>query len=191
MGTRSGDLTPVCWFTLQGRRSSMRPSSKSWSTGGAGCWVFPASPQTCGTCIKQPTSNTDARLAIDMFCYSAAKQLAAMSAALGSVDTIVFTGGIGENDAQVRALICGHLGVMGVRLDADRNRNAGDPIRALAPGASRSSVRVLPAQEDKQIARLDLVPRSPRLISPGGTSGPQLVPGPRITLGALAHRRIT
>ena len=58
-----------------------------------------------------------------MFCYSAAKQLAAMSAALGGVDTIVFTGGIGENDAQVRALICGHLGVIGVRLDAARNRD--------------------------------------------------------------------
>ncbi|MGO9935226.1 MAG: acetate kinase, partial [Steroidobacteraceae bacterium] len=66
----------------------------------------------------------------------AAKQLAAMAAALGGVDTIVFTGGIGENDAQVRALICGHLGVLGVRFDT-----------------SRCQVRVLPSQEDEQIAR--------------------------------------
>lgn len=99
---------------------------------------------------KAAHSNPDARLAIDMFCYSAAKQLAAMSAALGGVDAIVFTGGIGENDAQVRALICGHLGVLGVRLDAAGNRDAGDPISA---SASRCQVRVLPSQEDEQIAR--------------------------------------
>jgi acetate kinase len=85
-----------------------------------------------------------------MFCYSAAKELAAMSAALGGVDTIVFTGGIGENDAQARDLICGRLGVIGVRLDAARNRDAGDPI---SDDASRCQVRVMPSQEDEQIAR--------------------------------------
>jgi acetate kinase len=95
-------------------------------------------------------SNTDARLAIDMFCYSAGKQLAAMSAALGGVDMIIFTGGIGENDVEARALICGHLGVIGVRLDAARNRVAGDPISDVA---SRCQVRVLHSQEDEQIAR--------------------------------------
>ena len=56
----------------------------------------------------------DARLAIDMFCYSVRKQIAAMMAALGGVDLIVFTGGIGENDGEVRASICAGL-VMGRR----------------------------------------------------------------------------
>jgi acetate kinase len=90
------------------------------------------------------------RFSRNMFCYSAAKQLAAMSTALGGIDTIVFTGGIGENDAEARALICGHLVVIGVRLDAARNRDAGDPI---SDEASRCQVRVLPSQEDEQIAR--------------------------------------
>ena len=73
-----------------------------------------------------------------------------MSAALGGVDTIVFTGGIGENDAEARALICGHLGVIGVRLEASRNRDADDPI---SDDASRCHVRILPSLEDEQIAR--------------------------------------
>ena len=71
-----------------------------------------------------------------------------MSVALGGVDTIVFTGGIGENDSEVRALICSHLKVIGVRLDGARNRDEGDPI---SDRASRCQVRVLPSQEDEQI----------------------------------------
>jgi acetate kinase len=99
---------------------------------------------------KAAPSNADARLAIDMFCYSTAKQLAAMSVALGSVEMIVFTGGIGENDAEVRARICGRLALIGVCLDAARNRDASDPI---SESASRCQVRLLPSQEDEQIAR--------------------------------------
>jgi acetate kinase len=74
-------------------------------------------------------SNPDARLAIEMFCYSVRKQVAAMIAALGGADRIVFTGGIGEHDAEARAEICDGLSWVGVR------------------------VSVLPSQEDEQIAR--------------------------------------
>jgi hypothetical protein len=52
------------------------------------------------------SSNVDARLAIQMFCYSVRKQVAAMIAALDGVDLVVFTGGIGENDGKARAAIC-------------------------------------------------------------------------------------
>lgn len=68
----------------------------------------------------------------------------------GGVDAIVFTGGIGENDAQVRTLICGRLAVIGVRLNTARNRDACNPI---SNGASRCQVRVAPSPEDEQIAR--------------------------------------
>ena len=91
-------------------------------------------------------SNPDAQLAIRMFCYRAAKELAAMSTALGGVDAIVFTGGIGENDAQVRAEICGRLACIGVDDDS---------IVAELPGrrAPRCRVLVLPSREEVQIAR--------------------------------------
>jgi acetate kinase len=96
------------------------------------------------------SSNPDARLAIQMFCYSVRKQAAAMIAALDGVDLIVFTGGIGEHDAEARAAICGGLSWIGVRLDGARNRSANNPIN---DPASRCSVRVLASQEDEQIAR--------------------------------------
>ncbi len=90
------------------------------------------------------SSNPDARLAIDMFCYSVRKQIAAMIAALGGVDLIAFTGGIGENDAAVRAAICGGLSWIGTGRDEGPN------------------VLVLPSQEDEQIAKhvWRLLPRS-------------------------------
>jgi acetate kinase len=68
-------------------------------------------------------SNADARLAIQMFCYSIRKQVAAMMAALDGVDLLVFTGGIGEHDAKVRAAICGGLSWLGISLDTTRNRS--------------------------------------------------------------------
>jgi acetate kinase len=95
-------------------------------------------------------SNAAARLAIDMFCYSAAKQIAAMSAALGGIDLLVFTGGIGENDAAVRAHICQRLSSIGVHLDEARNFCVSDYI---TESTSSCRVRVLPSQEDVQIAR--------------------------------------
>jgi acetate kinase len=84
-----------------------------------------------------------------MFCYSIRKQVAAMIAALDGVDLLVFTGGIGEHDAEVRAAICGGLSWLGISLDPARNQSLQDPINH---PTSRCSVRVLPSEEDAQIA---------------------------------------
>jgi acetate kinase len=150
MGTRSGDLDPGVLVYLARQKKLDATQLDELVDRHSGLLGVSGVSADLRDLHKAAQSNPDARLAIDMFCYSAAKQLAAMSAALGGVDAIVFTGGIGENDAQVRALICGHLSVLGVRLDAARNRDAGDPISA---SASRCQVRVLPSQEDEQIAR--------------------------------------
>jgi acetate kinase len=78
------------------------------------------------------------------------KQIAAMIAALGGIDMLAFTGGIGENDGDVRAAICEGLWWVGVSLDEARNRSGLDPIN---DRASRCAVRILASQEDEQIAR--------------------------------------
>ncbi|MEP6876202.1 MAG: hypothetical protein ABI887_17745 [Burkholderiales bacterium] len=76
-------------------------------------------------------SSDDARLAITMFCASVRKQIAAMAAVLCGVDLLVFTGGIGENDASTRAFICEGLEALGIH---------------------QASVRVMPAKEEEEIA---------------------------------------
>jgi acetate kinase len=72
-----------------------------------------------------------------------------MIAVLDGVDLIVFTGGIGEHNADVRAAICDGLSWIGIRLDVVRNRSASNPINN---SASRCQVLVLTSQEDEQIA---------------------------------------
>lgn len=67
-------------------------------------------------------SSPAAQLAIEMFCYSVRKEIAAMASVLGGIDLLVFTGGIGENDEQSRAMICTNLGQLGIRTDADHAR---------------------------------------------------------------------
>jgi acetate kinase len=78
------------------------------------------------------------------------KQMAAMIAVMNGVDLVIFTGGIGENDAEVRATICEGLSWIGVSLDLVRNQSASDTINS---ATSRCSVRVLASLEDERIAR--------------------------------------
>ena len=94
-------------------------------------------------------SNADARLAIAMFCYSVRKQVAAMAAALGGVDMLIFTGGIGENDAASRASICKGLDWLGIRTEPASAASESD-----SPADTSCEVRVMPSQEDEQIVRL-------------------------------------
>ncbi len=91
-----------------------------------------------------------ARLAVDVFVYTAVKQAAAMAAALGGLDGLVFTAGIGENQPETRRRIADGLSFLGVALDEDANRR--NDIRIGAPGA-RVPTYVIPTDEELVIAR--------------------------------------
>jgi acetate kinase len=150
MGTRSGDLDPgVLVYLIREKKfdGAMLEDLVDHRSGLLGI-------SGVGSDMRRlrgaASSNADARLAIEMFCYSVRKQVAAMIAALGGVDMIVFTGGIGENDTEARTAICSGLTWLGVSVDAARNRSGKNPISDLA---SRCAVYVLPSQEDEQIAR--------------------------------------
>ncbi len=108
---------------------------------------------------KVASENPDAQLAIDMFCYSAAKQLVGMITALGGIDMVVFTGGIGENDHLVRSAICKSLRWAGIILDEALNlslnshsKNSYSKNTLISSRASKCVVRVISSEEDKQIA---------------------------------------
>ncbi len=88
--------------------------------------------------------------AITLFCYQARKWVGAFAAALGGLDTLVFSAGIGEHSAPVRARICEGLGFLGLELDAARNA-AHAPV--ISTDASRVYVRVIPTNEELMIAR--------------------------------------
>ena len=150
MGTRSGDLDPGVLVYLMREKKVDAARLQALIDQRSGLLGISGVSGDMRRLHEAAAANPDARLAIEMFCYSVRKQVAAMIAVLGGVDRLVFTGGIGENDAEVRAAICGGLAWVGVSLDEARNRSASNP---LSDPASRCSVQVLPSQEDEQIAR--------------------------------------
>ena len=150
MGTRSGDLDPGVLLYLMREKKFDAAMLEELVDRRSGLLGISGVGSDMRRLREAAVSNADARLAIEMFCYSVRKQVAGMIAALDGVDMLVFTGGIGENDAQARAAICGGLSWIGVSLDESRNRSASDPI---SDAASRCAVRVLASQEDVQIAR--------------------------------------
>jgi acetate kinase len=150
MGTRSGDLDPGVLVYLMREKKFDATALEELVDHRSGLMGISGVGSDMRRLREAASSNVDARLAIQMFCYSVRKQVAAMIAALDGVDMVVFTGGIGENDGEARAAICGGLSWIGVSLDETRNRSANNPIN---DPASRCSVRVLPSEEDEQIAR--------------------------------------
>jgi acetate kinase len=91
----------------------------------------------------------EARLAVDYFVYRIAKEIGALAAALGGVDALVFTAGIGENSAEIRRRVCESSAWLGIQLDHERNEQKADRISI---PQSKISVWVIPTNEELMIA---------------------------------------
>jgi acetate kinase len=150
MGTRSGDLDPGVLIYLMREKKFDAGMLEELVDHRSGLLGISGVGSDMRRLHEAAPSNARARSAIQMFCYSVRKQVAAMIAALDGVDLVVFTGGIGENDGEARAAICSGLSWIGVSLDEARNRSATNPVN---DPASRCLVQVLASQEDEQIAR--------------------------------------
>jgi len=150
MGTRTGDLDPGVLLYLMREKKFDAAMLEELVDRHSGLLGVSGLGSDMRDLHHAAASNADARLAIQMFCYSVRKQVAAMVAALEGVDLIVFTGGIGEHDGEIRAEIYAGLSWVGVSFDEARNRSATNPI---GNPASRCGVQVLPSQEDEQIAQ--------------------------------------
>jgi len=88
---------------------------------------------------------------VELFCYQARKWVGAYAAVLGGLDTLVFSGGVGEHAAEVRARICAELGFLGIELDAAHNATH---AAVISSAASRVTVRIIPTNEERMIAQL-------------------------------------
>jgi len=138
MGTRSGDLDPgIAIYLLRG---------KSYD---ADLGVSGSSPDM-KTLLERRDREPAAAQAVSMFCYQLRKSIGAFAAALGGLDLLVFTGGIGERAAPVRWEACQGLEHLGLRLDHERNTAHADTV---SRPDSRCTVRVIPTDEDLMIAR--------------------------------------
>lgn len=150
MGTRSGDLDPGLAYLLA-RREGLTPArfqrlvhQESGLLGVSGI-----SSDVRDLVAKSATSPAAAE-ALELFCCQAKKWIGAFAAVLGGLDTLVFSGGIGENAPEIRAGICAGLGFLGLELEPASNaRNA----PRISPPRARVRVRVLATDEELMIAR--------------------------------------
>jgi len=149
MGTRSGDLDPgiILYLLSKGHSDALKLNQlvnhQSGLLGVSGI-------SDMKTILERIESEPNAAMALQMFCYQIRKQIGALTAALGGLDLLVFTGGIGERAAPVRWEACSGLDYLGVKLDRKRNDVNEDTISL--PGW-HCLVRVVPTDEDLMIAR--------------------------------------
>jgi len=150
MGTRSGDLDPGFLIYLMRNERMSSEQIDDLVNRRSGLLGVSGVSSDMKDLLDRETSDPNAAEAVDLFCYQARKYVAAMAAAAGGLDTLVFSGGIGERSATIRARIGDGLEFLGVRIDGDRNAS-GAPV--ISPDGSRVTVRVIPTDEEVTIAR--------------------------------------
>ncbi|MDQ6760827.1 MAG: acetate/propionate family kinase, partial [Acidobacteriota bacterium] len=150
MSTRTGDLDPGLVYYLARTESMTAAKFQQMVNHESGLLgVSGTSPDLRDLCAREAT-DFRAAAAVELFCYQAKKWIGSFAAALGGLDTLVFSAGIGENAPLIRERICHGLGFLGIDVNNKRNaKNA--PL--ISPNAGRVKVRVIPTDEEVMIAR--------------------------------------
>jgi len=153
MGTRSGDFDPAILFYLADHGYDMAALKKlcNKQSGLLGISGESNDMRTLGDLAAD--GNARSQLAINVFCYRIKKYIGTYMAVLGRVDAIVFTGGIGENDAAVRAAACTGLEELGIKVDTTMNEETvGRKEGVVSTEDSKVKVLVVPTDEEAAIA---------------------------------------
>lgn len=148
MGTRPGQLDPGVVLHLVAQRGMDASAVERLLY--FECGLKALSSENADVRDLLASGSPRARLALDYLAYRAAREVAGLAAAMGGVDGLVFTAGVGENAAEVRAAVCARCAWLGVRLDEARNRAHGPEITA---AGSPVPAYVVPTDEELMIAR--------------------------------------
>jgi acetate kinase len=150
MSTRTGDLDPgVILFLLQQDKMSAA-QIKEMVNRQSGLLGISGISDEMQVLLSMERQNLKAREAVDMFCYRAKMCLGSYAAAMGGIDTLVFSGGIGEHASEIRSRICEGLDFLGIAVDASRN-DVSSPV--ISPDGSAVTVRVIATNEELMIVR--------------------------------------
>ena len=150
MSTRTGDIDP-CLFWYLARTEKMGATQFNEMVNfQSGLLGVSETSSDMHDLLAREAQDVRAAEAVALFCYQVKKCIGGFAAALGGLDTLVFTGGIGENASTVRARICDGLGFLGIDLDQERNAKH-EPW--ISPGTGRVKVRVIRTDEELMIAK--------------------------------------
>lgn len=152
MGTRCGDIDPAIHFYLGREAGLSNEEVETLLNKESGLKGICGSNDMREVHRLADAGDKRARLALKMYCYRIKKYIGAYYAVLGHVDALVFTGGIGENDAQTRAQSCAGMTSLGIDIDSAKNSHHGEDAFDISSDASAVSILVIPTDEELEIA---------------------------------------
>jgi len=156
MGTRSGDIDPAIIDFISVKEGLSAQEVETLLNKQSGLLGISGLTNDMRELLAEEHENNDRRshLAVEIFCYRARKYIGAFLAAAGGAEAIVFTGGIGENSAEIRSRICKGLEWMGLELDQPQNDSAGAEAGGrISTESSRLAAFVIATDEELLIAR--------------------------------------
>ncbi len=160
MGTRSGTLDPSALTFIAEKENLSAADINTICNKKSGVFgISGVSNDNRDVAAAAEKGNKRAQLAIDMQRYQILKFVGSYIAAMNGVDVIAFTGGIGENDPELREYVCENLSYMGIKIDKEKNHLRGSEVK-ISTADSKVNVYVIPTNEELAIARDTL-----RLIS--------------------------
>lgn len=152
MGTRTGSMDPaVVTFLMENEKMSAKEVDNLMNKKSGVFGISGISSDFRDLSAAAEKGDERAKLALDMFVYSVTKLIGAYAAAMGGVDAVVFTAGIGENDAAIRESVVSNLGFMGIKIDSELNKIRGEKADVTAVGATVKTL-VIPTNEELMIA---------------------------------------
>ncbi len=152
MATRSGSVDPGLVLWLAQRGGLTVEEIGDGLERGSGLLGLADTADMRAILDRSAAGDDDARLALEVYLHRLRASIAAMTASLGGLDALVFTGGVGERSASIRAMAADGLRFLGIAIDPARNED-GDADREVSPPGSGVRVLVVAAREDLQIAR--------------------------------------
>ena len=156
MGTRCGDIDPAVAFYLERVTDQDSPAIESLYNYDSGLKGICGENDMREVLRQADAGNESAQLAIDMYCYRIKKYIGAYYAALGRVDAIVFTAGIGENAARVRQQSCSNLQALGIVIDDSRHVDTQEEVSEIQSSDAIVKIFVVHTNEEQEIARQTL-----------------------------------
>lgn len=153
MGTRSGDIDPTVVQHLMNKVNMSLDDAIAYlnkKSGVLGLSGISSDFRDIWQAARE--GNANAKLALEVFAYRVKKYIGAYTAAMGDVDAIVFTAGLGENDPSIRTMIMEDMGFLGVKIDEKANAERGEE-KIISTPDSRVKVMVVPTNEELMIAR--------------------------------------
>jgi acetate kinase len=153
MGTRSGDVDPALVLHLRRTAGLDADAIDRLLNTGSGMLALAGDADLRDVHRRIAAGDAAAELALAVYCYRIRKYVGAYLAALGRADAIVFTGGVGENDAVVRERSLAGLDGLGIAVDAGRNAAADAGPRTVSPPGAAVAVLVVPTDEELEMAR--------------------------------------